>query len=95
MGQRIHDCPSWNDLTSQSGRKATVQSGDQSPIPFDTLVEAIRKLGPHEKRWLWEMLSQELTRAEQELAEQDLTLRGEVREIREDRALPDYLSSEP
>ena len=68
------------------------QSGDQSPIPFDTLVEAIRKCSLHEKRWLWEMLRQEVTRAEQELAEQDLTVGGEVREMREGGAPPDYLT---
>jgi hypothetical protein len=70
------------------------QSGDQSPIPFDALVEAIRQLGIHEKRWLWEMLRQEVTRAEQELAEQDLTVRGDVREMREGRLPPDYLIPE-
>jgi hypothetical protein len=69
-------------------------SDDPSPIPFDTLVEAIRKLSLHQKRWLWEMLRQEVTRAEQELSEQDLTLRGEVREMREDHAPPDYLTSD-
>ncbi len=67
------------------------QSDDPSRIPFETLVDAIRRLSLHQKRWLWEMLRQEVTRAEQELSDQDLTLRGEVREMREDHAPPDYL----
>ena len=57
-------------------------------------MEAIRQLSLSDKRRLWEMLKQEVTRAEQELAHQDLTVRGEVREMRDDQAPPDYLLPE-
>ncbi len=70
------------------------QGSEESSIPFERLVEAIRQLSPSDKRRLWEMLKQEVTRAERELAQQDLTLRGEVREMRDDHAPPDYLIPE-
>jgi hypothetical protein len=66
----------------------------ESSIPFETLLEAIRQLGLRDKRRLCEMLKQEVTRAERELAQQDLTLRGEVRQMRDDHAPPDYLIPE-
>lgn len=70
------------------------QGSKERSIPFETLVEAIRQLSPSDKRRLWEMLKQEVTRAERELAQQDLTVRGEVREMRDDHAPPDYLIPE-
>jgi len=61
-------------------------------IPFESLVDSISKLSPREKLRLWELLDEQITRAEEELWEQDSTVQAEIREARAAYQSGDYVT---
>ncbi len=54
-------------------------------IPFDSLVETVSKLSLENKYQLWELL-------EEQIAEQDATVRAEIQEARDAYQSGDYLT---
>jgi len=54
----------------------------QVPIPFESLINVISSLNLEDKRKLWQMLDEEISQAEEDLLEEDLTVLAEVEEAR-------------
>ena len=51
-------------------------------IPFASLVDAIASLGVEEKRKLWQLLEEEIAQAEEDLLEEDPTVKTEIQSAR-------------
>jgi hypothetical protein len=63
-------------------------------IPFESLVDAISSLGLEEKRRLWQRLDEEITQAEEDLLEEDPTIKAEIQEARTAYQTGDYQTIE-
>jgi hypothetical protein len=63
-------------------------------IPFESLVDAISSLGLEEKRRLWQLLDEEITQAEEDLLEEDPTIKAEIQEARSAYKTGDYQTIE-
>ncbi len=61
-------------------------------IPFESLVKSVRGLGLKEKRLLWELLNEQMSRVEEDLWEQDAVVRSEIREARAAYRAGDYVT---
>jgi len=61
-------------------------------IPFESLVKSVRELGLKEKRLLWELLNEQMSRVEEDLWEQDAVVRSEIREARAAYQAGDYVT---
>ncbi len=61
-------------------------------IPFESLVDAIASLGLQEKRKLWQLLDEQISETEDDLLEEDPTVRAEIEEARTAYQAGDYLT---
>jgi hypothetical protein len=61
-------------------------------IPFESLVDAIASLGLQEKRKLWQLLDEQISETEDDLLEEDPTVRAEIEEARTAYQAGDYLA---
>jgi hypothetical protein len=52
------------------------------PIPFDSLIEAVRELGFEEKYQLWELLEEQIAQLEEHLLEKDTAVQAQIQEAR-------------
>ncbi len=71
-----------------------IQETVQLQIPFEALVDAISSLGLEEKRRLWQLLDEEITEAEEDLLEEDPTIKAEIQEARSAYQTGDYQTIE-
>jgi hypothetical protein len=71
-----------------------IQETVQLQIPFEALVDAISSLGLEEKRRLWQLLDEEITQAEEDLLEEDPTIKAEIQEARSAYQTGDYQTIE-
>ena len=64
-------------------------------IPFESLVDSVAELSLRDKLRLWELLDEQIARAEEEAWEQDPTVQAEIREARAAYQAGDYLTLDP
>ncbi len=64
----------------------------QLPTPFESVVTSVSELPLADKRRLWQLLEQEIARAEEEAWERDPEVRAEIREARSAYAVGDYVT---
>ncbi len=61
-------------------------------IPFEALADSVTELSLEDKRWLWELLDEQIAQAEEEMCEQDPTVQAEIREARAAYQAGDYMT---
>jgi hypothetical protein len=63
-------------------------------LPFDILSDAVAELSLEDKRWLLDLLYEQIEQADEEVLEQDPAVRAEIEQVLKDYEAGDYLTIE-
>ncbi len=61
-------------------------------IPFEALADSVTELSLEDKRWLWELLDEQIAQAGEEIWERDPTVQAEIQEARAAYQRGDYVT---
>jgi len=61
-------------------------------IPFEALADSVTGLSLKDKRWLWELLEEQMAQAEEEVWERDPAVPAEIQEARAAYQAGDYVT---
>jgi hypothetical protein len=63
-------------------------------LPFDILSDAVAELSLEDKRWLLDLLYEQIEQADEEVLEQDPAVQAEIEQVLKDYEAGDYLTIE-